>query len=126
MAISATRVLEAAESIAAVEGVYMDADALLEDAFNLAYAFPDESDFLAACRSTCRVLEQLVRHSVSASSLKYEFAGWRSLHYQHRVGQGLRADCRIVFRDHGEGVEVKGFGHRWIPGDIYERMSATR
>ena len=126
MAISVDLILDAADAIAAVPGLYMDPDALLEDAFGLALAFPAEADFMMACQSTCRALEQLIAQAVTPSSLKYGFEGWKSFHYQHHVGQGVRASCRIIYRNHLDGIEVKGFGHRWVPEDIYERMSATR
>lgn len=126
MAISRELVRTAVEAISGVEGVSMDADSLVEDSFLLAYAFDEEDDFLAACASTCRALAQLVCGKVTPSDLKYDFGEWKSYHYQHRVGQGMRADCRIMYRRTDGGIEVKGFGHRRIPRDFYERMAAAR
>ncbi len=96
-----------------------------ESYFLLAFAFPHDNDYLAACASTRRALERLAAREVDASSLKYEFEGWESYHYQHRVGQGVKATCRIVYRRTPSGIEVKGFGHRRIPADFYERMAAA-
>jgi len=126
MAISKELIRQAIESLSETEGVFMDAASLVEDAFLMAYAFPDEDDFMAACASTRRALESLVRDEVASSDLKYEFEDWKSYHYQHRVGQGARATCRIMYRRTGDGIEVKGFGHRRIPGDFYERMRRGR
>ena len=42
------------------------------------------------------------------------------------MSQGGSADCRIVFRETEGGVEVKAFGHRRVPADIYERMATSR
>ncbi|NGM18351.1 hypothetical protein GMI70_10190 [Eggerthellaceae bacterium zg-893] len=123
MAIDKQLLRRAVESLSDVEGVFMDPKSLVEDVFLLAYAFPEEADFMAACASTARALNQLARRTVTASELKYAFAGWKSYHYQHRVGQGVRATCRIMFREIDGGVEVKGFGHRRIPSDFYQRMS---
>ena len=123
MAISIELIRKAIEAIAAIDGVLMDPASLAEDAAFLAYAFPEESEFQAACANTCRALRQICNGSVTASNLKYEFEDWQSYHYQHRVRQGLQADCRIKFRQTPQGIEVKGFGHRRIPRDFYLRMA---
>ena len=123
MPISRETVLRAAQSIAECDGLFMDADALLEDVVLLAYAFPHEDDFMAAIVNTCNAIAFVRAGKVDASELKYGFAGWSSYHYQHRVGQGVRATCRIMFRSVEGGIEVKGFGHRRIPEDFCFRMS---
>lgn len=104
----------------------MDRAVLVEDTVLLAKAFPEELDFMAACASTRQALEYIVAGKVSTSDLKYDFADWKSYHYQHRVGQGIKATCRIMYRPVDDGIEVKGFGHRRIPKDFYERMSTVR
>ena len=125
MAFSKRLIRQAIESLSEIDGVLMDPANLVEDAFLLAFAFPHDNDYLAACASTRRALERLAAREVDASSLKYEFEGWESYHYQHRVGQGVKATCRIVYRRTPSGIEVKGFGHRRIPADFYERMAAA-
>ena len=126
MAISDERVLEAALAIAGVPGLEMDPNDLVEDVFLLAFAFPDESEFMAATAATVRAIGNLVAHRVTPALLKYQLEGWSSFHYQHRISQGGRADCRIVFRETDDGIEVKGFGHRRIPTDFYIRMASGR
>ncbi|MCI8367808.1 MAG: hypothetical protein HFJ66_09495 [Eggerthellaceae bacterium] len=126
MAIDEEILREAVVAIADVPGLHMDADDLVEDIYLLAYAFPEEGDFKAAVASTVRAMGQLSVGRVSASPLKHNFAAWSSYHYQPRVGQGARAVCRIVFRPVEGGIEVKGFGHRRIPKDFYERIAAGR
>lgn len=125
MAISKRLIRQAIESLSEIDGVLMDPANLVEDAFLLAFAFPHDNDYLAACASTRRAFERLAAREVDASSLKYEFEGWESYHYQHRVGQGVKATCRIVYRRTPSGIEVKSFGHRRIPADFYERMAAA-
>ncbi|MCI2242825.1 hypothetical protein [Adlercreutzia faecimuris] len=125
MAISKRLIRQAIESLSEIDGILMDPANLVEDAFLLAFAFPHDNDYLAACASTRRALERLAAREVDASSLKYEFEGWESYHYQHRVGQGVKATCRIMYRRTPSGIEVKGFGHRRIPADFYERMAAA-
>ena len=126
MGVSVEQIREAVETLSSVEGVFMPASSLAEDAFLLSIAFPDEDDYLAACASTIRALERLVKDSVSTSELKYDLEGWHSFHYQHRVGQGMRATMRIVYRKTGFGIEVLGFGHREVPLDVYRRLSRDR
>lgn len=117
---------QAVEVLAEVEGVFMDPASLVEDVFLLAYAFPEEEDFMAACASTSRAFGFLMKGAVDSSNLKYQLEGWDSYHYQHRVGQGVKADCRIMYRRTDDGIEVKGFGHRRIPADFYNRMEGKR
>lgn len=125
MAISKRLIRQAIESFSEIDGVLMDPANLVEDAFFLAFAFPHDNDYLAACASTRRALERLAAREVDASSLKYEFEGWESYYYQHRVGQDVKATCRIMYRRTSSGIKVKGFGHRRIPADFYERMAAA-
>ncbi|MBQ3328336.1 MAG: hypothetical protein IJG88_00080 [Eggerthellaceae bacterium] len=126
MPVSDETVLEAAMAIATISGLEMDPDDLLEDAFLLARSFPEEDEFMAATAATVRAIGNLAGRRVTSARLKYAFEGWLSYHYQHRVSQGGSADCRIVFRETEGGVEVKAFGHRRVPADIYERMATSR
>lgn len=126
MAISKSLIRQAIASLSEVEGVFIDGAALVEDAVLLSVAFPDEDDYMAACSSTRQALEHIVKGQVSASNLKYDFAEWESYHYQHRVGQGVKVTCRIMYRRVEGGIEVKGFGHRRMPTDFYKRMASIR
>lgn len=104
----------------------MDPDALAEDAWLLAESFPDERDYLAAVLATERALALVANGRVTSSFLGGELAGWSSYHYQHAVGQGSPADMRVEWRRAGDGVRVRGFGHRWRPVDFYVRVSSSR
>ncbi len=126
MPISNEDIRSAIIAISDVSGVWMDTGALAEDAILLAYAFPEEDEFKAACANTCRALSLLVEGKVATSDLKYAFEDWQSYHYQHHVGQGSAATCRIIYRKIEGGIEVMGFGHRHIPEDFYVRMSKCR
>ena len=126
MAISDAALKAAALSIAAVPDLSMDPDHLVEDVFLLSSAFGEQDEFEAAVAATIRAIGLFAGCRVTSSSLKYSFEGWRSFHYQHRVSQGGRADCRIVFKETKAGIEVKGFGHRSVPKDLYARMAETR
>ena len=123
MAISDDLMRQAVDSLSKTDGLIMNSASLVEDVLLLSLAIPAEDDFMAACASTQRAFEHLVAGKVTASDLKYSFEEWSSYHYQHRVGQGIRATCRIMYRKIDGGIEVKGFGHRRNPADFYERMS---
>lgn len=117
------RIKWAIECIAAVDGVEFDSNMLADDAFVLAYAFSQDDEYDAAVRATVRALTLIVEGRVAASQLDGDYDGWTSLHYQHRIAQGAKADMRIMFRRAGEAVQVRGFGHRRLPADFYHRMS---
>ena len=123
MVISNDLMRQAVDSLSKTDGLIMSSASLVEDVPLLSLAFSAEDDFMAACASTQRAFEHLVVGKVTASDLKYGFEEWSSYHHQHRVGQGIRATCRIMYRKVDDGIEVKGFGHRRIPADFYERMS---
>lgn len=125
-AVSDATIVGAAHAVANVNGVQADARALLEDSYLLAMAFSDEQEYLSAMANTVRALGQVVAGTVSSSQLKYDHRGWLSYHYQHKVGQGARADMRIVFRREGAGIRLRAFGHRNLPKDFYERIAQTR
>ncbi len=126
MPINKTLIRQAIDSLSQVKGLYIHPTSLVEDVILLSYAFDDEEDFMAACASTRRAFEQLILGNVDTSNLKYEFEDWQSFHYQPRVGQGIKANCRVLFRRIDGGIEVKGFGHRCITADFYQRMSSAR
>lgn len=115
--------LEAAiDRIAAIEGLYMAPEALVEDVVLLAKVWPDEQDFLAAVASSARALEQICSDKVTPSPLENDLSGWLSYHYQLRRRQGFPASLRIIYRPVSGGIEVKGFGHRFKPASIYHRI----
>jgi hypothetical protein len=127
MAINRELILQAIESLSSIGGANLNPSSLVEDTMLLAYAFPADDDFKAAVFNTKRALEGLVKGSYCTSELKYNLHSWNSYHYQHRVKQGQKSDCRIIFRIESDGhITVKGFGHRFIPTDIYYRLSEQR
>jgi hypothetical protein len=126
MAITKQVRTEAARKIAAIDGFDMNAIALVEDVELLSYVFADVDAFESAIVNTIKALKQLIERDVQASNLKYDLEDWQSYHFQHKVEQGARADMRIIFRRTNTGIEVKAFGHRFIPKDIYQRLVSTR
>jgi predicted nucleic-acid-binding protein len=124
--ISQSSIDSAIDAIAGVDGLYMDANYLVEDVYLLAYAYKQEPAFQSAVANTVRALEQIVAGKVSAAALKHNLESWQSYHFQSSVGQGSKADCRIIFKQRANGIEVRTFGNRHIPEDIYTRLSTTR
>lgn len=109
-----------------VPGVLMNPGHLVNDVALLEYAFPDEYEFLAAVLATERAMLHVEGGSVTSSGLRGSYSDWNSYHYQHRVGQGRPADMRLLWQRRDSGLYVLGFGHRWIPRDIYERLRDLR
>ncbi len=122
MAVSSDLMRSAIERIAAVRGVRMAPEALVEDVVLLAKVWSDEADFASAVASSVRALEHIAAGRVTPDALKDDLTGWSSYHYQLRRAQGEKALLRIVFRRREGFVEVKGFGHRFKPSDIYHRI----
>ena len=122
MAVSSDLLRVAIVQVASVEGIAMSHEALVEDVVLLAKVWPDEQDFAAAVASSVRALAQVAAGTVTPDPLKDDLEGWHSHHYQLRRAQGEQAVLRVVFRRAGEQVEVKGFGHRFKPANIYHRL----
>lgn len=126
MSISTEVLLAAIDALAQKPGLIMDPDALAEDVVLLVHPWPEEIEFSQAIASTLRAIDQLAQGKVTPAPLKYDLEGWYSYHYQHRRGQNIKADMRIVFQPDGQRIRVLGFGHRSIPLDFYERIIASR
>lgn len=123
MTVSSQTAFRAIDLLAAVEGVEMDSRALADDVLLLAVSFPDEDNFKCAVASTCKELRHIAAHKTTDAPLKYSYEGWLSHHYQHRRAQGQNANMRIVYTWRRNVVRVRGFGHRHLPFDIYDRLS---
>ncbi|PJM74860.1 hypothetical protein [Bifidobacterium simiarum] len=123
MAVSETLLSQAVAVIASVRGVQMDAGTLADDVVLLAYVWPDDQEFKQAVSSVRYALELLVADHVEGTALKYGLSGWYSYHFQHRRRQGARADMRVIYRRVPEGIQIKGFGSRHLPSDIYDRLA---
>lgn len=126
MPISKTQLHQALDAIAGIKGLYMDPDYLVEDIVLLSVSFPNEDEFKAAVVNTVNAIQLVRDRSVTPSLLENHLGGWRSYHFQHRVAQRAKADCRLIFRPIENGIEVKGFGHRYIPQDVYRRLVQGR
>lgn len=64
----------------------------------------------------------MISGKITPSPLSDELDSWLSYYFQLYRVQGEKAILRVVFRKKEDYVEVKGFGHRFKPADIYHRM----
>jgi hypothetical protein len=116
----------AIDALSDIDRLYIDANYLVEDIYALAVSFSEPAEFQSAVANTVRALNMLIEQSVDVAALDYDLKGWQSYHYQSSVAQGKKADCRIIFKRRKECIEVKCFGHRRLPADIYKRMKQSR
>lgn len=107
-----------------IDRIEIDGKMLAEDVLSVSEALPDPDEFKLAIAATRRALMQLGEGRIEGTPLRFRLAEWRSLHYQHKRGRGQRADMRIVYRILADGarIQVRGFGHRHDPQDIYRRL----
>lgn len=126
MSIADNTILQAIAALSTVDNVQMDLKALTDDAVFLTLAFSERTEYEAAVANTMKALKDLARGTVSTSMLGGAFQGWESYHYQPKVGQNVKADMRILFRREPSFVRVLAFGHRYIPDDLYQRVSSSR
>lgn len=122
MAVSSDLLRSAMVRISSIPRVRMAPETLVEDVTLLARVWPDEADFAAAVASCCRAFEQVSAGKVTPDPLTEDLEGWWSHHFQLRRAQGEKAVLRVVFRPQEGFVEIKGFGHRFKPSDIYHRI----
>ena len=112
-----------AQRVAGIEGIAMDARYLMEDVVSTALAFEQDRDaFANAMDSVARALRVIVRDRDVGQPLVGNHEGWRSFHFQSERRQKYPADMRIIFQDASDVVRIKGFGHRWLPAEVYERI----
>lgn len=106
--------------VAAVRGIEMDPDALVDDIVFMSFVFGD--DFEMAMSAVVTSLTLVVQRRISPTHLVRNLANWTSFHFQSQRIQGHPADLRIIYQRSDTTVRVLGFGHRRLPDDFYRRM----
>lgn len=125
MAIGNKLIFEWIDRIAAVQDLQMDPVTLADDVLIMGIVFSDEIYFQQAMDSILRALNQLVQRKVTTSQLVSNYNGWHSYHFQSQRTQGNRSNLRIVFQRPASGlIRVRGFSHRFLPADIYDRLKS--
>lgn len=126
MTISKAVIAQAIAALSSVDEVLMQPSSLVEDAMLLALAFEEETAYKTAVVNTVKAFKDIARGRVASDSLSGAYEGWSSYHYQPHVAQGAAASMRIVFKRDAGCMHILGFGHRYIPSDIYRRLSSLR
>jgi hypothetical protein len=78
---------------------------------------------MAALRSVLAELAHVVKHADTRGiEMKGHHRGWRRAAFPSQRLRGRRADLLLVFKPLSDGrVEVRVFGHRRLPDDVYVR-----
>ncbi len=122
MAISNELIVQAIENIANIKGIEMDPDYLLDDVVLVAYVFNAEDIFKKAISQIVHSLNLIINKRSIGQPLVGNLTGWFSFHFQSQRVSKHPADLRCVYKDAGVEIQVRGFGHRHLPGDIYRRL----
>lgn len=122
MAISKLLIAQSIAEFSEISGVTIQAEALVRDLMVMARVWNDAEDFSRATASTLNALKLIRDGKITPSKLRDKLAGYSSYHYQSTKGQGRKADMRVVYKIENGVVFVLGFGHRFLPSDIYRRL----
>jgi hypothetical protein len=123
MAINNELILEWIDHVSNIDGLLMDPVSLADDVTLMAFVFVNENEFLQAMNNVIRTISQLIEGKVDTSQLERNYSGWDSFHFQSKRAQRHRADLRVVFQTTAQNsIKVRGFGHRHLPLDIYDRL----
>ncbi|WP_053958048.1 hypothetical protein [Sulfobacillus thermosulfidooxidans] len=110
------------QRIAAIPGIEMDPNALVDDVVLMAMAFPEEKRWHTAMIHVEEALVFIVQRRDIGQNLRDHLSGWKSYHFQSQHTRKHPADLRIVYQDTGQTIRVRGFGHRWLPDNVYQRL----
>ncbi|MCY0880250.1 MAG: hypothetical protein OWU84_15100 [Firmicutes bacterium] len=108
--------------LAAIPGIAMDPDAVVDDIALMVYAFPEQAEVARAMLQVEHALTLLVQQRQLGQALRGNLAGWRSYRFQSHRARRHPADLRIVYQDTDSAIRVRSFGHRWIPNTVYRRL----
>ena len=124
MSVDADTLRAAVQTVSGIRGVRMNPDSVADDVISLATAIADEEPFTCAVANTARAIQRLAVGKVEGTPLTGVFEGWSSFHFQSERKNGASANMRVVYRRNGGVTEVLGFGHRWLPSDVYAAISS--
>lgn len=122
MTVSKELLAEAIKVISSVDGIQMDARTLAEDVVLTAIVYDENQAFKMAITNIVAALQLIVSKRNIGTPLVGNLSGWHSFHFQSKRTQGHPADLRIVYKDKGTVIQVKGFGNRILPIDFYKKL----
>lgn len=123
MAISDELLQFGIDQLAGIGGISMDANRLVDDVVFVASAFNDPQLFSIAITNVVGAITRVLRQRAVGTALVNNKAGWWSYHFHSQRSQHHAADMRIVYQDTGTTIRIMGFCRRWLPEDIYKRLS---
>ncbi len=92
------------------------------DLLTLELAFPSPEQFGSAVGEVVHQLT-VITASEPGKPMFGTFGGWKRHAFQSEPSIGGRADVRIVYKVSDDGrIALLGFGHRYLPNDIYLRL----
>jgi hypothetical protein len=122
MAISNPLIELALDHIADIQGIQMDPNYLLDDVVLIAYVFDEEELFKKAINQIVHSLHLIIEKRSIGQPLAGNLMGWFSYHFQSQRVNRHPADLRCVYKDATVEIQVRGFGHRHLPSDVYKRL----
>lgn len=122
MAIQNELIEQAIDHIANIKGLEMDPAYLLDDVILIAFVFNDEDSFKKAITQVIHSLHLIIEKRSIGQALSGNLTGWFSFHFQSKRINKHPADLRCVYTDVEKAIQVRGFGHRHMPIDVYRRL----
>ena len=132
MTISDALIEEAILIISEIEYIEMNIEELVDDVILIAYVFNQEDAFKTAIAQIAHSLKLIVKKynktgQEIGQKLVHNYEGWTSFHFQSARKNGNIADMRILYQTPPHGViTVRGFGHRYLPEDVYDRLNQRK
>lgn len=122
MAISNHLIEEAIDILVNIQGIAIDPHVLLNDIVLIAYVFDEEILFMTAINQVKNAMNQVITTRNIGQPLTGSLSNWISSHFQSQRTQKQPADLRIVYQDTGSNIHIRGFGHRHLPSNVYQRL----
>lgn len=118
-------VKHAISQISAIPNLYMDPHHLVLDLLALASieSFDSDEKFSSVIRTLIHSIETISKYPTSGDSLKNDFYGFYSYHFlSDYPSNPPHDDMRIIYTVQENELWIVGFGHRYIPSDIYDKL----
>lgn len=129
MNINTTLVKDAIAQISVIPKLYMDPQHLVLDllALTSVESFDTDEKFSSVIRTLIHSLEIISKFPESGEPLKNDFYGYYPYHFlSDYPSNPPHDDMRIVYTIQNAQLWIIGFGHRYLPSDIYEKIRSTK
>ncbi|WP_342526740.1 hypothetical protein MKY84_13585 [Chryseomicrobium sp. FSL W7-1435] len=129
MNINTALVKEAISQISAIPNLYMDPHYLVLDllALTSVESFDSDEKFSSVIRTLIHSFELISKYPESGESLKNDFYGYSSYHFlSDYPSNHPHDDMRIIYTTQDDQLWIIGFGHRYLPSDIYDKLRSLK